>query len=240
MRRPPAPGSAARQHRERRAHRGRAGVVALVDQLDACRRASCDLRRAGRGPWAAAIRASAAAAAATSAPSASTAASTARLFSTQCRPGSAEAIARCAGRGSRPSTALPIACRRQSISRASALGMAAEADDAARRRARARCSASRSKCGLSRLSTATPPSAQAGEDLGLGVGDRLDRREELDDAPARRGDDRDMRPRPGAPAARSRRHGSCRARTRRSAASRGMRARLSGTPQWLLRLPSLA
>ena len=59
------------------------------------------------------------------------------------------------------------------------------------------------------------------EDLRLGVGDGLERAEEFQMHRLDRGDDRDMRPHELASAARSRRRGSCRSRTRRSARSRG-------------------
>ena len=53
---------------------------------------------------------------------------------------------------------------------------------------------SRANCELSRLSTAAPPGSSAGEDFGLGVGDRLDAGEEFQMHRLDRGDDGDMRP----------------------------------------------
>ena len=72
------------------------------------------------------------------------------------------------------------------------------------------------------------------ENLRLGVGDRLFRAEILDMRGGDRGDQRDMRADLARSAPRSRRHCSCPFRAPRYSASRGIRARLSGTPVWLL------
>ena len=160
---------------------------------------------------------------------------------TQCRPGAADAVAAAAcRRSSARDRRCTSASSRQSVSRAP-------------RAVRARRSARIARpcpwpCGgdqaVEMRIVAVEHGGAAGrhavEDLGLGVGDRLDRGEELDMHRLDRGDDRDVRAHHAATAARSRRHGSCRARTRRRRVSRGMRARLSGTPHWLLRLPALA
>ena len=94
---------------------------------------------------------------------------------------------------------------------------APNADDMAARARLGRGARAARTVAMSRLRTATPPGSSPEKDLGLGVGDLLERAEIFEMHRRDRGDDRDMRAAPSRPAARSRRRGSCRSRTRRSA-----------------------
>ena len=181
----PAPALAAPSSAERGAHRGRVGVVALVDQRER-RRPAPQRERARRGPSAGAKPASA-----RPRPSSGRAEGSAREQHAERvhRPYAGPAR-RGGNRRARPrmsaSTREPSRVRRA-------------VDRAARRRRRARRSSStragrrrsaaarrRSNCGVSRLRIGDAAGSSAGEDLGLGVGDRLDRAEMFDDGPARR------------------------------------------------------
>ena len=190
MRRPRGPTSRLPEQRERRPHRGRIGVVALVDQQ---RRAARQLERDAR------------------------AASGRRLqlgererrerkigadergrrqhrerIEHEMPARRAELVgdvgaedARLHGRAVRLQRALEQPCvgaRRARRTRRSA-----------RRRRCCALRASRPNCGLSRLITAAPPRLEPEEDLRLGVGDRLERAEEFEMHRLDRGDDRDLR-----------------------------------------------
>ena len=117
-----------------------------------------------------------------SAPSARSAASTASEFLHVVLAGRADAVGealRAVPGDDRGALGAEIDLQRAKVG----LLVIAEGDDLARRCALAR-SRSSAKCGLSRGSTAVPPGTRPCEDLGLGLGDGLDRRGSTPDAPA--------------------------------------------------------
>ena len=199
-----APGSAAAEHREGGAHRGRVGVVALVDQ----RRRSPPATRHGvaraAAPAARPARRARGRRRRRSPPTASTAASTASAFD---HPMLGRAAPMREGRAGSPSSvggdrAAGRARSRSRAARTSAPGMRAEADDARDAALAARPRRARSQCGLSRLRIAAPPgsspwkisalaSAIASTEAKKSEMRRLDRRDHRDmraDQPGQRGD----------------------------------------------------
>ena len=111
------------------------------------------------------------------------------------------------------------------------LGMAAEGDDPPARRAARPAARSRSIVLVVAVHDRDAARSRPSKISRLGVGDRLDRGEVLEMGRRDGGDDRHVRAHLRSRAPGSRPHGSCRSRTRRSWRPRGMRARLSGTPQ---------
>ena len=226
---PVRPGLRRAEQRQRRAHRGRIGVVAFVDDgrrpvgrrrsrsarpCPSAARSRPAPRRRRRGRRRA-LRPRAARRA-RSPPYATPGAPRSNANS---RPRIARLDARAAVDRRRPRSSLRVAIARR-----------AEGQDARAVRHGA-LSSSRSNCGASRLSTARPARLEAEEDLGLRVGDRFDRAEMFDVDGRDRRHQRDMRPRHAG----ERRdlagvvHADLEhAEARRSA---GMRASVSGTPQ---------
>ena len=104
------PDAALAEHGERRAHRGRIGVVALVDQQRLRRPATSSAHARAAARPAAAARASASAASARSAPASVAAASTASEFMHEMAAGRAELVGDVVRRGCRRCTAEQSGC----------------------------------------------------------------------------------------------------------------------------------
>ena len=111
-------------------------------------------------------------------------------------------------------------CSEHLIRRASALACSPNETTRATPASRA-CAAQAVELRIVAVDDGGPAGLEPVEDLGLGVGDRLDRAEEFEMHRLDRGDDRHMRARQGGERPRSRRRGSCRSRAPRSAPSAG-------------------
>ena len=233
MRRPPPGTGVASSSVDRRLHRGRIGVVALVDQRERARPAWCSTMAPARGPsrptWSASAVATVGDVGADAdGPRRARPARSA----TMCRPGAPMRArhVRPPMRGRRSSNDRPAACN--SSSRKSARASSPKPMDALDAgRARPACPAA-SKLVVVAVEQRRAARLEALEDLGLGRGDLVEAARRMPRwAAAISGDDRDMRAHHLHQRPDLARHGSCRSRRRRSRASRGMRASVSGTPQ---------
>ena len=185
MRRPRPARLRLAEQRQRGAHRGRIGVVALVDQGEARRPGwpsamplAAPLRRAETRPSASMTRAR-------SAPTRLRGGEHGERVLHEVPPRRAEPVGRPSRRRRTAWTLDPSALQRRRAPAACRRQGARRRRGCARRAPRAR-SASRSNQRLSRLRTAVAARLQALEDLGLGLGDRRLAVEDTRDAPARR------------------------------------------------------
>ena len=202
----PARSSAAR-------HRGRIGVVALVDQQRFAA-GNAERDRGRRGPTGACICDSASALCARSAPASDAAASTASEFIAMWRPGHAELV------GDVMAEDVRMHGRARRVQRdveQPRIGVACS-PNVTMRSIPAFCAASRSRanCGLSRLSTAAPPGSTPEKISALASAIASIEPKILEMHRLDRGDRPPRAAAPSAPAARSRPRGSCRSRRRHS------------------------